>query len=356
MNFSTLLCLLFSRLDGEKTVNAGYHLLRGKRSGQTIQDAKYYHLQMFFGILPKLSKSLFDEEVSKIQSQNFIIIDEESRVNLTEKGGELVRTTRPFDFDGWHYRGREEIFFARLSLIVQTLSQFRVSVKQFLPVQRDPEVQQFVKKVLRNVPIDDPAFALQVKKELVYLFEKSSMDDMQKVIMAYRFVGFQYTGWTWQQIGEKLNLSPIDVKLYYIESLHKIINYLAKSEEGLFLKKISTGIKVETVLTESTTRTKTFFDKGYSLEEIGHMRNLKQSTIEDHIVEMVLNDPNFPVERFVSREAFLEVRQVAEALETKRLRPLKEQFPQLTYFQLRLILSLPLKGEENSGATTNFKG
>lgn len=110
MNFSTVLCLLFSRLNGEKTVNASYHLLRGKRSGQTIQDAKYYHIQNYFGILPKLSKSLFDQAVEHLQEQNYIVIDENSRVFVTEEGETLIESTRPFDFDGWHYRGREEIF------------------------------------------------------------------------------------------------------------------------------------------------------------------------------------------------------------------------------------------------------
>lgn len=58
MNLSTLLCVLFSKLDGEKTANAALHLLRGKRSGQTIQDVKYYDLKMFFGLLPKLPQQL----------------------------------------------------------------------------------------------------------------------------------------------------------------------------------------------------------------------------------------------------------------------------------------------------------
>lgn len=355
MNFSALLCLLFSRLNGEKTVNASYHLLRGKRSGQTIQDAKYYHLQNYFGVLPKLSKSLFDQEIENIKKQNYIAIDKDSRVSITKKGETVIQSTRPFYFDGWHYRGREEIFFARLSLIIQTLSQFSVSKKQFLPIQRDPEVQQFVKNILRHMPIENPSFALKIKDELVDLFEKSAMEEVQKTIMTYRFVGYEQTGWTWLQLGEKLNLAPIDVKLNYIESLHKMLIAIEKNDQTTFLSKIAVGIKVETVLTDSTKRTKAYFDEGHSLEEIANIRQLKLSTIEDHVVEMVLNDPDFPLERFVAQQAFIEVRKKSEMLQTKRLRLLKEQFPELTYFQLRLILSLPMKGEETNGSPPSFK-
>lgn len=355
MNFSTVLCLLFSRLNGEKTVNASYHLLRGKRSGQTIQDAKYYHIQNYFGILPKLSKSLFDQAVEHLQEQNYIVIDENSRVFVTEEGETLIESTRPFDFDGWHYRGREEIFFARLSLTIQTLSHFRVSKKQFLPIQRDPEVQRFVKMALRNAPIEDPSFAIQIKEELVHLFEESRMEEIQKMIITYRFVGYGQTGWTWQQLGEKLNLLPIDVKLHYIESLHKMLKVIEKSEKTIFLSKIAANIKVETVLTDSTKRTKGLFDQGHSLEEIANRRQLKISTIEDHIVEMALNDSDFPIERFVAKQAYREVRKKSEILQTKRLRLLKEQFPALTYFQLRLILSLPAKEEEVNESPTSIK-
>lgn len=343
MNFSTLLCSLFSQLDGEKTVNAGYHLLRGKRSGQTIQDVKYYQLQMFFGILPKLSKEVFEEAIEELYALNYMVVDEKSILHLTEKGKALFLAARPYAFDGWHYRGREELFFARLSLIVQTLSHFRVGVKQFMPVQRDPDVQQFVKSILSNAPIQDALYAQRFKEELAEVLEKSAMETVQKKIFTYRLVGYQQNGWTWQQLGEQLNTSPINVKLTYIEGLHKLLHTIEKEPNGILLKQIAKGIKVEVLLTESTRRTQTYFDRGYTLEEIAISRQLKVSTIEDHIVEIALNDANFPLERFVERAAYKLVQQKSAALGTKRLRSLKEAFPQLTYFQLRLILSMPMK-------------
>lgn len=346
MNFSTLLCVIFSKFDGEKSVNATYHLLRGKRSGQTIQDAKYYQLQMFFGILPKLSKAVFDKAVEEVIASNYLTIDDEAILHLTEKGQVLVQTIPPFNFDGWHYRGREEIFFARLSLVVQTVSHFRKGDKQFLPIQRDFEVQQFVKNLLHGKPIGNPSFAEQLKETLIHVFNESKMSECQKTILTYRFVGDGYTGWTWQQLSEKLNLQPIDVKLHYIESLHIMLKVIGNSEGNLILKQIATGIRIEIVLTDSTRVTKKYFEKGYSLMDIAAMRKLKLSTIEDHLVEMALNDPTFPLSKFVSSEAKQGVLEKSKEIGTKRLRPLKEAFPQLTYFQLRLILSVPMKGGE----------
>lgn len=346
MNFTSLLCTLFSKLDGEKTVNAGYHLLRGKRSGQTIQDVQYYQLHMFFGVLPKLSKTVFDGAIKEIEALDYIRIDGDGLLHLTEIGQEVVQNAPPFYFNGWHYRGREEIFFARLSLIIQTLSHFRIGIKQFMPIQRNPEIQQFAKRFLQVHPIEEASFSHQFKKELTVALEKSGMREVQKTIIAYRLVGYEMTGWTWGQLGEQLNISPMNVKLNFIESLHRLLETIEQSDELDLLKKVAIGIRVETLLTESTRQTKSYFDKGYTLKEIGAVRQLKLSTIQDHIVEMALNDHEFPLTKFVSLEDYRLVQEKSTELGTKRLRVLKTIFPKLTYFQLRLILSMPIEGVE----------
>lgn len=344
MDFLIILCALFNRLGGEKTPSASFHLLRGKRSGQTMQDVAYYQVHSFFCLLPKLSKEQFDEAIDELEEKEYIEIDEHSILRLTATGKEFVQSAEVFHFDGWNYRGREELFFARLSLIVQTLSHFKEGVTQFMPIQREPGVQQFVKVFLRKFPIYDPAFSLRFKKELQLALEDSGMSDVQKVIFTHRLVGYQSTGWTWDQLGERLSLLPINVKLSHIESLHRLLNTITQSEKYPFLKEVAYEIKVDNYLNDSTRRTKVLFDKGYSIDKIAAMRQLKVSTIEDHIVEMALGYEQFPYEQFIGKEDSLAVQRKAEELATKRLRVLKESFPQLSYFQLRLILSAPVKG------------
>lgn len=344
MNFPVLLCVLFHHLNNEKSPNAGYHLLRGKRSGQSVQDVKHYEVHSFFGIYPKLSKEAYKEAVQQLEREGFITIDESIILHLTNKGEALVQATRPFYFDGWNYRGREEIFFARLSLIVQTVSYFKNGVKQFMPIQRNPEIQHFVKGFLSNYSITDSGFAAQVKMELYEMIEKSGMNDVQKQLFTHRLVGYDTTGWTWGQLGEQFEMAPIDVKLLYIESLHMFLNTVIQTDGCPLLKEIAAQIKVENYLNYSTRQTKQLFEQGRSPEEIGSIRRLKASTIEDHFVEMALDDPAFPFYRFVTVEDCLAVQKKSKELNTKRLRVLKESFPQLSYFQIRLILCVPVKG------------
>lgn len=346
MDFLKVLCILFSRLHNEKTPSAAFHLLRGKRSGQMMQDVAYYEVHSFFGILPKLPKEVFDDGVHELLEKKYITIDEQSILQVTPKGEEFVRSARTLYFNGWNYRGREEVFFARLSLIVQTLSHFKEGVKNFMPVQRDPDIQQFVKSFLRHHPIQAQAFSLQLKDELQLALNECQMDKVQKMILTHRLIGFQTTGWTWNQLSEQLAMPSINVKLYYIESLHMLLETILAHQNYPLLKKIAHQIKIEDHLNYSTQRTKVLFDQGCTLEEISAIRQLKLSTIEDHIVEIALDNEHFPFEKFVSKEESIHVQKKATELETKRLRRLKEFFPQLSYFQLRLILSVPMKGVE----------
>lgn len=346
MNFSTMLCILFSQLNGEKTASAAFYLLRGKRSGQSIQDVHYYNVKMFFGLLPKLSKEVFDEAVDDLKKSKYIYIDHAFIVRLTEKGKEHVQEARKYHFNGWDYRGREEIFFSRLSLIVQTVSNFRVGEKSFMPTQRDTEVQQFVKGFLYGKPITDPSFARKIKNELQFLLEESGMDENQKIILTHRLVGYRYTGWTWDQLASQLNIHPISIKLYFIESLHMLLQTIERTDKTPLINMVANKIKISSHLTASTQVTKSLFDKGLMLEEIAAHRQLKLSTIEDHFVEIAMSDDDFPLHKFVSFEESKDVWEKSFALKTKRLRVLKEIFPELTYFQLRLILGAHTKGTE----------
>ena len=76
----------------------------------------------------------------------------------------------------------------------------------------------------------------------------------------------------------------------------------------------------------------------FLLKKLSTARNLKKSTIEDHFVEMSINDAEFPLTQFVSEEDAEAVAGKVKEIGTRRLRLLKSEFETLSYFQLRLIL------------------
>lgn len=338
MNLSSILLTIISRIDGERKIYAGLHLLRGKRSGQTLQDVEYYGLKDFFGILPKLSTEQFNKVAQQLTDQQLIVTMNDSFVKLTEQGRSEVAKIPSYQFNGWDYRGREMIFLGRLSLTVQTLSNFKAGEKTFMPVQKERDIQDFVKSFLHNKPIGDPAFSRLVGKELRVCFTRSGIDDIQKQIVTYRLSGFGLSGWTWDQLSNTLKRNPFDIRLLFIEAIHMLLADIMNSSDLPLLRKLAENVKVSTYLTDSSVKTKQLFKRGLSIEDIVNVRKLKKSTIEDHFVEMSINDLEFPLTDFVSEEDIAAVIEKVSELGTRRLRVLKSEFESLSYFQLRLIL------------------
>lgn len=327
---------------------ASFHLLRGKRSGQTLQDVKYYGVKRFFGLLPKLPAGQFEKAVEVLKQDGLVMSSSESLISLSAKGREAANRLPDFHFNGMDYQGREMIFFGRLSLTVQTLSHFRAGQPSFLPVQKDWDIQHHVRRFLAKSTIQDPAFAGRLKDELEQVLRRSGMDDRQKDIFIHRFAGYRLSGWTWDQLGERFQLDPFDVHLLFIEGLHRILRVIESSSDLPLLHFMAENVKVTSYLTDSSRETKRMFESGMKMEEIAAARRLKMSTIEDHFVEMAINDPSFPLVQFVPEGAVDEVIGKAKELGTKRLRPLKTEFDSLTYFQLRLILGART-GRESDG-------
>ena len=89
-----------------------------------------------------------------------------------------------------------------------------------------------------------------------------------------------------------------------------------------------------------STKTYNFWRQGRSLEEIATIRNLKVATIEDHFVEIALREKDFSIEMFMEKEKIDKVIKVIEALQTRKLRVLKQAIGEdISYFEVRLVLA-----------------
>ncbi len=340
MIFQTLVLKLLQEFNGERTVSAVYHLLRGKRSGQTIQDVGIFRLHDFFGLLPKLNRKIFDDQINLLKDHQYINILPDNRYKLTVSGLSRLKNTVKLSFDGWHYRGNEHIFFARLSLIVQTLSHQRKGDMKFIPIQQNEVVQHWVKNFLKSNQFDNGQFQETLLEEIVSSLEQLTNDDREKTIVVKRLGGMKQPGFTWQQISLHENLTEMDVQLLYIACLHSWIDEIT-SIEGKYplLSKIAHQVRIELPLTDSANQTAQLFKKGYSIDEISIIRKLKTSTIEDHIVELAMNDRNFPYQNFLNEKDVQNVLNAIENYQTKQLKILREVVPNLSYFQLRLVLA-----------------
>ena len=340
MIFQYLVLEILKKIENERTISSPYHLLNGKRSGHTIQDVGIFHLHSYFGILPKLERWRYDETIQNLIEQQYIILKEESYFQITNKGVEALQKYKSLPFNGWKYRGNEHIFFSRLSLTVQSLSHARANVMSFRPVQKDEGIQQWVRNFLLKNQYKSGRIQQHLYNEIIQSLSNVAIEERAKDIAVKRLAGYEISGITWQQIALEEKLQEMDVQLLYVACLHQWLNEIIdNSKQYPYLFQLAENVRVDIPLTGSAYQTAMLFKKGYSIEQICHIRKLKQSTIEDHLIELAMHDPTFPIEQFISKEDIRQVYAATEDYDTKKLKILHEVLPHLSYFQLRLALS-----------------
>lgn len=341
--FHQILLQIFQKLNNERTISAAYHVLKGKRSGQTIQDIGLFQLHSYFGLLPKLPRATFDEAVTLFMQYSWLKVQESGHFYMEKLGLQRAQQTPSFFFDGWHYRGNEHVFFARLSLIVQSLSHQAAAVRSFSPISRDPAIQAWVRSFLQRHHYKEGHLHQQLLAECTNVLNILPISDANKQLVLYRLSGHRLPGWTWQQLADERKESVLDSQLAFIETLHIVLNEVHQTNNDYpLLGQIAEGLKVKILLTDSAQQTAQLYEQGYSIEQIVQLRKLKQSTIEDHFVELAMYEPNFSIGPFVSYEEAQKVWQVSTQYQTKKLKILHEALNDMSYFQLRLVLA---KGE-----------
>ncbi len=336
MLFHEVILAIMKTVNRQRTISSPYHLLKGKKSGQTIQDIGYFGLYPYFGVMPRLDKKAYDQVVQGFFSQGYLLANDQV-IELSEKALAIPLPTS--SLNGWKYRGNEVLFFKRLSLVVQTLSHISQQVKTFDPVVGNEEVQAWVKFYLNQIQFRDHAVIVAFKNELVTTLSETPVSETHKMILMDRISGYSLSGLTWQQIAEAKNLSVLDVQLMAVEALHAWMSLIEQTRSPLLIKLLD-GVIQQSSLTDTAKRTEKLLNRGFTLEQVASLRQLKTSTIEDHIVELAMNEPHFDYEPFISSTLYQEIINESRRLKTKRLREIKEYLPTASYFQIRLALAI----------------
>jgi uncharacterized protein YpbB len=63
--------------------------------------------------------------------------------------------------------------------------------------------------------------------------------------------------------------------------------------------------------------------QSYSLAEIARLRRLKESTIEDHIIELALSYAYFDIHAYVGEQTEQEIIEISQSLQERKLKPIR---------------------------------
>lgn len=344
---SILILDCIHKLGGERTVYGIYHLLNGKKSSQTIGDSNLFNLTHLFGILKPLDRENFQLEVRKLLENALIeeISPSSNKFIITAHGhtvlkGELEKKGIPDHLNGWKYSHQSLLLWRRLSLLTQVLSNLIDGKKQYTPIQQEDSVFDWVKGFLIKEGKNRFILAESLYSEVLQILEMAS--ELEATIFVMRLTSSTRIGNTIEQISSILGEDETWCQILFLHALHSIVIQLEESGEKfpILVSMIKTDHHDNVLLTASTRTTYKMLMQGKTIEEIALIRNLKQNTIEDHIVEIAHQKSDFLINPFVPTEHQQLILSTYKELDTKQLRPLKEKLSNdISYFEIRLVLA-----------------
>lgn len=167
------------------------------------------------------------------------------------------------------------------------------------------------------------------------------MRPVQATIFVHQLSSRNKIGYTKQQLADYLQLQEDEIALMHLSTIHELMAFcMEKADEEFMLRIFVEGLNPSYNLTDSASETLKFMKAQLSLEEIATKRSLKLNTIEDHVVEIALQDPHFSLRSFVPENIEEQILSVVEKLQTSKLREIKDRLgPEVSYFMIRLVLA-----------------
>lgn len=330
------------RIRTNRSIFGIYHLITGKKSIQSVHDARIFQLEKYYGIYASLSRQHFIQIIRDMKKKGWIIeqgpddyymISSAAKELLQEYYDSSVYT----NLNGLMLSGKDISFLERLYLLVQTYSNLQANHYSFIPIIDNPSVTYWVKQFYHHNGKERVAEKLY--HELHHVL--SQLSNKEAVIFVDRLSGYQHYGMSIDQLAAKYQSSHDDMKIILIAITHKFLTIMDRNQENYpILLQLIDKPNENKFITNTANLTYQLYMNNFSLEDIAQKRDLKLSTIYDHIVEIALYDPDFDIQSFVSREEQVQIVQAVKNNQTLKLKIIKENCsPSIDYFQIRLVLT-----------------
>ncbi|EOL44308.1 helix-turn-helix domain-containing protein [Enterococcus caccae] len=320
-----------------------YHLLKGKRTSSVLLYGFIYENLRFFQLFPALSEKQFNAILDELIEQKLLHQTSDGEVQITTHGLESVkRDSRSFWWlDNYRFGKTDETIWRLLQFTVQVISNLSYSHKEYIPLEQSPLYQKRVKMYIQSMP--KVRLIETVKKEWTEIF--SLLPKEEADFFAQQFSGYKKIGKTSFQLMDSQDTS-FNRFLSKKERLHHLLDTILAIPEDRFLKSLITQLVAQND-NKSMMETSFYLKTQLTIETLALQRNVKVSTIKDHLMELALTK-DFPFERFISQKTQMCLFDISKPYQEWTYRTLKQINPELDYFEFRLYQIQKLRQEREA--------
>ncbi|PHK49243.1 helix-turn-helix domain-containing protein [Staphylococcus edaphicus] len=294
-----------------KTEKSIYNIITGKKSHQTFFDACSQQLMSLYHSMPNLKYPSFERYSShfNIESQQYQNVSNHPRHTYDS----LVNT------------------FNAIQLLTQTLSNIKHDIHQFIPVTQHNIVQTQVKRLYQKITKDN--LQTQFIEELTSLFHNLCQKNTN-VYLHYYLQGFEESMYTRQQVS-LIEAIPQE-KLFELE-IRDLVTLMYELEIKQQYPLLNQLIILPSLLYK-TELTYHGIQQGMRFEELAAQQNVKPNTIQDHILELFIKGYLTQYSSYLLHKQYEQFIPYYLSNRSERLRNYKTAFPELSYFEIKLII------------------
>lgn len=332
---------LFSQVFSKKDSTI-YHILKGKKTASILYSAEKYQLTHFFSLFPKLDRLKFNKSIEKIVHLNYLLLSKEKNVYFLSDEGK----NRWLEFFSTHYYPKQLNylqdgpalinFWRTLQLVTQVLSEIRYKNKNYIPIEKDWEKQLWLKQWLKNNEQSKQQLAMEFGQEWILIFGKLPL--LNADIIAANLSGHENTGKTQKQLARTYKKESVEIHLIVLDSL-ALIGLMIENEAEkvpLFYTIYKEMLLTYEGTTKSALLTKQYLLNGYSLEDAAKYRQLKSSTVNEHIIEISIMDPLFDLTTVLPSNKLTEIKQLLKETPAITYQEIIEKKPEIQFLWYRL--------------------
>lgn len=327
-----------------------YQILRGKKTASTLSFCLFHHLWSGFQLFPYLSLAAYEQRLTELKARGYLVVDkEDSNYLLLSTSGEACLLEQPFwqrftqEVDHFSYGLAGPLFLERLLFLSQVISELSYQSKQYEPITSDEEQLFWVKQWLAKTKVSKERLISSFYKEWQGLLE--SLEKNQRERLVSLLTGHQKIGTTYYQLQQMYQWSEFQRIAYKIYDCQQVIQLIKTRDDFPLFASVLASIPKQTI-SKSAQLTYNYMEQGLDSLSIQRLRQIKPSTVQDHLIEAAVLLDDFSFEACLNKQVFLQL----EAYEKTQSQVIDWQFKQvqafdesISFLEVRLYQILKVK-------------
>lgn len=323
-------------------------LLKGKTTSSSLYWGLVYGWLDVIKMDPDLVNEQFKQDIADLVQAGYLAANDDHTVYLTEQGRKYYQEWRHV-----HWPLQRTKLFADynierwrviLRLLVQVCSEFSYANKNYIVVTNDIYAQNQVRRWFSGQSNKQQAVRQFTQLLRVCL---ANCNPQEADVFANTLIGHQVNGLTNAQISQAENIDEDDITNIVIN----ITNRCLQEWQGSVVQPLITAVSAGGAVPIAAQRTYQEFMQGVPLAKIRQIYHLRQSTVEEHMLDNAIVLDDFPYCHWVSSELYEQLKELAFTGETTianwRFREAQQLMPELDFITFRLFQIMYVKGEKD---------